>query len=130
METDLLILGKQLRDFKDWIESHVDKVHPDLGDGPRAPTGDPYVTLACGGLKRDGEPDPLFAGNLDDLFKYARHGFLEYISSIPNSGPTTLYWRKHPIVDESREETDDGMRWAMSVRYSIRMRLVIVSEKS
>lgn len=112
---------EELRVFQIWVESLVDRVHPELGNSYRCQTGDPYVTLACGGLKLDTMPPPLLASNFDDLIEYSKEGFLRWIETIPETGKVqTLYWRQYPEV--TKIPVGD------SLFYSMTMRLVITEK--
>ncbi len=68
--------------------------HPQLGDNARAATGEPYVTIVSGAIKKEGDIAPFYATQ-DEAIAQWFATVLHYGSN--RSG--TLYWRCYPELE-------------------------------
>ena len=67
-------------------------------DGPPCawcPTGEPYVTLAIGGIKREGQPMPVVCNTEQEAIDGWKQSFDEYAASRTGR----LYWRHRPEIE-------------------------------
>lgn len=78
------------------LESGYDVVEWDAGQGwPHiAPSGEPYVTVTCGGVKPEGAALTLDASTEDEALRF----WLAEARKCGGEGKTILYWRQKPRV--------------------------------
>lgn len=89
------------REAKEWIESFF-PVGPSTKIY-RSVTGEPYITLAIGGVKQEGHPfpDSYYGEDPDTALLAMKRGFLDYIKDKAG----TLYWRQPPLLKQDIYET-------------------------
>jgi hypothetical protein len=83
--------AKTVADMTDYIEALV-PVHPKVGTGSLAPTGEPYISFSIGGIVEELDRPDLIATKEPAACRWFLDSFLKY--ALDKRG--TLYWREKP----------------------------------
>lgn len=85
------------REEMDDLAAYMSKdrsVHPVMGTKHFCPTGEPYIVLMLGGLKREGEGLKVWATDMDAAIRLFKNEFDKYAAEKTG----VLYWRRRPEV--------------------------------
>ena len=90
-------------DIKNWIESKVDEVDPNLyctayitdHHKPK------FITFVIGGEKLEGEPMIAYASTIIHAERLFKQGINDYLDKL--SGKKKLYWRMYPSIELDKE---------------------------
>lgn len=87
-------------DMFQWVIKQVDVIDTEIGNTSKNSNGDAYVTLCCGGVRKEGEKLPVLCSTTELVVDFWKKSFLEYVETLNIKGSKKLWWRNHPTLEE------------------------------